>query len=72
MSKESRLPKSRNFNSIVAKDLVISLSKPDFEWPMELKYAEKVEFLSGILEYLEDIEEYEFCKQLRRIMDNVE
>lgn len=48
------------------------LLKPEFKWSSYFKHYMKVELISLLIEYFEDVEDYRKCSKLKTIIENLE
>lgn len=48
------------------------LMEEDFEWSSDFKYDMRFQLLKLLIEYFEDIEDYEKCAKLHSMLDQLE
>ena len=60
-----------NYEKKVMESTYEILMKKDFEWSYEFKDEMKVKMLQLLIEYFTDIEEYERCAHLSKLLTNL-
>lgn len=61
-----------NYEKKVMENVYSILSKEDFDWSYEFKDSMKVQLLNLLLDYFTDIEQYEKCSNLQKMLVNLE